>query len=281
MHSGERRQGESTRRSTPASSQRRTSPASRMLAAEADLEARALAPGFAQQPAQLPHARGGALHVVDQAVPAVAVLRRAAQRRRRLSAAVQRRPRLLERLGLEHHRPEVEELAVVLDDLLAPQPLADRRALRRDAARACAGRARPRSIRCAASPRQSRFRRARPRAGRASAPRARRRRDDAGPADRRWCRAGSARSCPPGSRDRRRRRRPASRAEPAGGPRPGCGEPAISTGKTRCSAIQTDSKPSRSASSVASTWKAGFRRASAIPNFTRSAATWRRRRVAS
>src|SRR5262249_51649850 len=62
--------------------------------------------------------------------PAIGVVRGAAKRRVRLAAHQQRRPGLLHRLRLEGDRRKLEEAAAMLDDRLAPQPLADRERLR-------------------------------------------------------------------------------------------------------------------------------------------------------
>ena len=49
---------------------------------------------------------------------------------------------------------------------------------------------------------------------------------------------------------------------------PGISCPRISSGKTRCSGNQIDSKPSSSASTAASNQNAGFSRPNVIANFT-------------
>ena len=57
--------------------------------------------------------------------PAVADERGAALGRGAVATDEQARLRLLHRLRVEHHRREVEELAVVLDDVVRPEPPAD------------------------------------------------------------------------------------------------------------------------------------------------------------
>ena len=85
--------------------------------------------GAARRLTELGDPSGRVGDLLDRVVhrdPAVTHGGRPAQRGRTIAPDVERRPRGLGRLGLEHHRPEVEELTVVLDDLLAPEPLAHR-----------------------------------------------------------------------------------------------------------------------------------------------------------
>src|SRR5438105_1392617 len=83
-------------------------------ATDADLEAAVAAELFPQRLQPLDR-RGHRLGRVVDADPPIAETGGPAQRGVRLAADVDRRPRLLHRLGLEGDGVEVEELAVVLD----------------------------------------------------------------------------------------------------------------------------------------------------------------------
>src|SRR5437763_15404315 len=93
-------------------------------AAETDLERGGVPAVLAAQLAQARDLAGRRLERVTHADPTVAGPRRAPQRGPALAADQDRRPRLLEGLGLERNGVESEELAVVRHLRLGPEPLA-------------------------------------------------------------------------------------------------------------------------------------------------------------